>query len=267
MAVDLVKASNGKSGIRWLTPARLADLGWDTKTFSKILGEAKKNHTKNPDGTYTLGLGDWEPATLQLYKDGVSRHVHTLTQRAMAGEEILAFKSPVMRLMFQFMQYPTTALGKQLGKSLNHMDAQAGMQFAWGLGLSMLQHHARTYTNAAKLEEKERAKYIEENLSIERLANGTLSYMPQTPFFNLPYAALTDGMNYGQEGYRPMSRSPSDNVAASLSSLDAVGGLATAPFDLLNGEQNRGMDKIYNAMPLQSFPWLRPIYGKIKEEL
>jgi hypothetical protein len=266
MATDLVKMANGAGGARWLTPARIADLGWSPTMLKNILKESKKHHTRNADGTSTLGLGKWKPETLQAYKDGLSIHVNSLTQRAFAGEEILAFKSPTMRLLFQFMQYPMTALGKQFGKSLNQRDTQAFMQLVWGLGLSMMQHHARTYINSSKLPESERGAYIDDNLSMAKLANGTLSYMPQTPFFNLPYAALVDGMNYGQEGYRPLSRSPSDSVAAALGTLDAAGKAMTVPFDLMSGDLDRASDKIYNAMPLQSLPWLRPIYGLTKED-
>ncbi len=266
--VDLYKLANGGKATRWLSGNRPNDLGWDETMFKSILANVKKHAVDTPNGVrFNFDKWDNNPmvkgkrmSAADAYFDGIYRHGKRVVQSQLAGEGMHAIQSPIGRMLTQFMNYPITALHKQLGRHLMHADKEALMIGIYSSMLGVVQHYARTAITTMGKEESERSAYWKEQTSPEYLSRGILNYHPLTPFAG-------DLMNVGANAARGRAPDVTDRLAffASIQALsDATLGNAAA---IGQGDWDKAMLNTYNAAHLSTIPYAKAMaHGLINNQ-
>ncbi|KAF1043425.1 MAG: hypothetical protein GAK35_02209 [Herbaspirillum frisingense] len=173
MLEDMLDAIHGKDG--GLTPARLADTGLFGETVTKIKAELDK-HAPNRKRGDDINLDNWDDQSVaDDFKNAVHRAAGQSLQRSFVGETPRWMSEGVVgSVMSQFKRFGITAAEKQAARNAFIGDANAvtGMAFAtaWGAAL----YYAKTLAKTVGMDETQREKYMQENMSGVKLATGVM---------------------------------------------------------------------------------------------
>ncbi len=256
--VDLFKAAHTGKFANWISGNRPKDLGWDDTMFKAILANVKK-HAKDTDTGLKFNFADWDVnpmvngkrmSAADAYFEGIYRHGKRVVQSQLAGEGIHALQSPVGRMLTQFMNYPITAIHKQLGRHMKHMDNETMLIGIYSAMLGVLQHYARTALNTIGKAQEDREEYWKEQTSPELLTRGILNYHPLTPFAG-------DFMNVASNAAQGKAPDVTDRLAffGTIQALsDATVGSAVAAGQ---GDWDKVMLNTYNAAHLSTIPYAK----------
>ncbi len=156
-----------------LTPERLADIGWDEKTISKITAAIRKHAVFNDNGTVKiLNLANWNPNLTEDFVIGLNRFTHQVVQLPLVGETATWMHGTLGAMLTQFRHFPVVAMEKQLARNTMHGDMTTFSTISYGLAWSGAIYMAKSAINAPGQPDG----WLEDRMAPDRIAKGAIQY-------------------------------------------------------------------------------------------
>ena len=225
-----------------------------------------KTHATPIEGTnaVNLNLGNWEPQLRRTFALMLHRKGNNAVQDIVAGETPLWINHGIGKFIGQFRTFSLAALGKQTvhdWRMHKEGDQEAALAFQFMLATSTMAVTSRMAFDAAALPEKERKKYLRNNMTVAGITNRVLNYhgqaSPIVDMTNLIAGAVipnTWGQLTGNSMYRN-GRGMSSKVPG-ISYIDrATKGITGVAKGVLPGESMSKSDwkAFVGVMPLSSW--------------
>ena len=197
------------------SPQRLADMGFEnTAVFQKYINNGMVQFDANGN-LVKLSMDQWDYDDVQYFRNGMTRTVNQLVQKALTGESNLLFhKDGAAQLFWQLKSFPLLAMEKQFNRNMRLGDSVTRMTFINGLIFAGIAYSARQLVNARG-----------DNLTPEKIARGALNYSNMTgwlPMWVDPVAAMLGLQDFNASGYSSQGMGSVVSIPAAFSVADRL---------------------------------------------
>lgn len=214
-----------------------------------------------------------ESAQLMIaFRDAVYRGAGQIIQREFPGETGKWAHNGYLKTLFQFRTFSLVAQQKQLGRMLGvHGGAKAFGYMLGALSVAWPIHAARLMVRASLMDEPEREKFLEEQLSPLAVARATMNYigilglMPDVLDVGTGFAAgWADTAGVDLPAYlRPTG-------GRAMSNTEIIGGQFAPAVGVVN-DLGQGVfgnpGKLIRTMPGNNLPYIQPLWLGIETEI
>lgn len=208
-AQDFVKFA--RKGKMPYSVRRMAAMGIDEDMWQRMSAQLRKmDEIESPDTGKprpNFDLDAWDDAdALDAFINALDRNARRVVMEGDLGHQALVMRnSPLMQLLFQFLNFPINAASKHLGFAFNVKDTRAvaevlAMSMGGGLG-----YMARVRAQAEAIaDEEEREKFLEERWTMAEMAKASFYYSAHASLIpnaiDLPLGVLSE---VGVDGVDP----------------------------------------------------------------
>lgn len=262
----LVDISHGMehTGASYLTPERLAHLGFSTKDFDELKVALKKHSSGTQAGVVLPeikkfdieGFVGSQPELHHKLMVAIMRESDRVIQENDLASMIPWMGHTLGQMGFQFQGFSMQAWNKQLMFSMNHADASTVNTMLSGVFFGSMVYSARMYQQSIGMEEEERKKFLEDRLSIHKIVangwsrTGASSMLPNLASTLIPNASELFAGGRTTSDLSGLMANPTLGLANSLVTLGKKA--VSNPLDP-NKQMTKGDARaLFKAMPLNN---------------
>ena len=240
---------------------KMEQLGIDEAMAARIRSQVLQHSTfKDADKKIieSLNTKSWnDPQALDAFQVSAYRDTTQNVQEMSIGSSNAFLRGEWGKTVFQFLSFPLAAMEQQamrLGVRAVHGDATTVTKILLSsMFMGTLMYTGRVYLNAEG--RGDRDKYIKENLSPARLAEGAISQIGATSTFGLIYDVTTGAMDGNNYAITPASVSILQKILGS--------GKAIAEGDMTEAEYRA----LLRLLPMSSLYGARSLLNQAANEL
>ena len=250
----------------------LDDMGISASLRASMARDLDKYATFDKNGKlvkWDLNKSTLSPSEKVELRDAIERGASQIIQRTYVGETGKWAHSGLLKMLFQFRTFSLTSVEKQWGRNMaNHGALKsfgilvAAMSFAFPI------HYARMQIKMLGMNEEDRAKFAEQNLTSAALWRSTINYASASGLLG----DLADGGGGFVAGWG------GDNGELFADAIGARGGnqnqllggvlapslgLVQQAWEAANGDPHKAI----KAMPFANLPYLQPLVNAIQPEV
>lgn len=277
----LVDISHGMehTGASYLTPERLAHLGYSSEDFNKLKVALKKYSSGTQAGVVLPeikkfdinGFVSNEPELHHQLMTAIIRESDRVIQENDLASMVPWMGHTLGQMGFQFQGFSMQAWNKQLMFSMNHADASTVNTMFQGIFFGSMVYSARMYQQSIGMEEEERKKFLEDRLSIHKIVangwsrTGASSMLPNLASTLIPHASELFAGGRTTSDLSGLMANPTLGLANSLVTLGKKS--VSNPLDPTKQMNRADGNALFKLMPLNNLIGVNNIINSINSTL
>ena len=252
--------------------AALDDMGINPNLRAAMARDLDKYATFDKNGKlvkWDLAASTLSPSEKVELRDAIERGASQIIQRTYVGETGKWAHSGLLKMLFQFRTFSLTSVEKQWGRNMaNHGALKsfgilvAAMSFAFPI------HYARMQLKMLGMNEEDRAKFAEQNLTSAALWRSTINYASASGLIgDLADVGGSFVSGWGGDNGELFA----DAIGARGGNQNQLLGGVVAPslgliqqgWEAANGDPHKAL----KALPFANLPYLQPLVNAIQPEV
>ncbi len=211
---------------------RLAWMGLTPEDSGKILGSLKTYTKQKANGRVdTVDFTKWQsedPDSFSKFMTAFQREARRTVQENDLASMVPFMGTTLGQTFFQFMNFVVQAWNKQMMFAANYRDIETVQTMLWGTMLSAMTYTFRTYQQAQGRSEEEKQKFLEENLTLDKVVLRSVGRIAQAsliPSFidTLSPVPLFSGMRTTTEKTDLLANPTTDLISTAMATAKRIG--------------------------------------------